>query len=343
MTQYRAVRLIGQEQPLVEELLPIPELADTDALVRVQAAGICHSDAHYWLGDPKLPPLPRTLGHEIAGIVEKVGPSVTEIAVGDRVGVHYQTSCGSCEFCQAGNDQFCVDGTMFGNSIEGGYAELVLAPSRNLVVIPDNVDLAHAAVMMCSTATVFHALRRSRLSKGESVAVFGLGGLGQSAVQIAKALGAGEVFGVDLSAAKLSLAQRHGATPVQGGPAASTEILAQGGADVALELVGSNITMRQAIDVLKPFGRAMAVGLASKPTEFTSFSDLIGREAEILGVADHLRTELPELLQLASDGMIDLTDVVSAEIALDADAITEVIESLAGFGEGVRTIIRPNG
>ena len=341
MDTFRAIRLVGRKQPLVEEQMPIPALGPGETLVKVQAAGICHSDAHYWLGDPKLPPLPRTLGHEIAGVVEAIADDVAGFAIGDRVGIHYQTSCGVCQFCMAGNDQFCVNGTMFGNSIDGGYAELVLAPARNLVAIPDEVDISHAAVMMCSTSTVFHALRRSRLAEGESVAVFGLGGLGQSAVQLAKAMGAGVVFGVDLSESKLEIANRHGAVPIQGGPQASKAIVEQGGADVALELVGSHITMRQAIDVLKPFGRAMAVGLSSQPTEFTSFSDLIGREAEILGVADHLRTELPELLKMAAEGEFDLTDIVSAEVPMDAAAITEVIESLAGFGEAVRTVIRP--
>ncbi|NND14230.1 MAG: alcohol dehydrogenase catalytic domain-containing protein [Acidimicrobiia bacterium] len=323
-------------------MMPTPDPGPDETIVRVQAAGICHSDVHYWQGDPKLPPLPRTLGHEIAGVVAAMGADVTTVSVGDRVGVHYQTSCGACNFCRSDHDQFCVKGKMFGNSIDGGYAELVLAPARNLVPIPAGVDISHAAVMMCSTATVFHALRRSRLAPGESVAVFGLGGLGQSAVQLARAMGAKEVYGVDLSATKLDVAARHGAIPIAGGMEASPTILDAGGADVALELVGSHITMRQAIDVLKPFGRAMAVGLSSQPTHFTAFSDLIGREAEILGVADHLLTELPELLDMAANGAIDLTDVVTSEVPLDERAVNATFQNLADFGEGVRTVIRPN-
>ncbi len=342
MNTFKALRLVGQLQPLVSENMPTPDPGSGETVVRVQAAGICHSDVHYWQGDPKLPPLPRTLGHEIAGVVEAVGAGVTTVSVGDRVGVHYQTSCGTCTFCLSDHDQFCVDGKMFGNSIDGGYAELVLAPARNLVPIPAEVDIAHAAVMMCSTATVFHALRRSRLKPGESVAVFGLGGLGQSAVQLALAMGADEVFGVDLSSAKLDVAARHGAIPVTGGPEASAAILDAGGADVALELAGSHITMRQAIDVLKPFGRAMAVGLSSQPTHFTAFSDLIGREAEILGVADHLLTELPELLDMAAEGSIDLADVVTSEVPLEESAVNATFQTLADYGEGVRTVIRPN-
>ncbi len=342
MESFKAVRLVGRREPLVEEQMPVPEVGPGETLVRVAAAGICHSDAHYWLGDPKLPPLPRTLGHEIAGVVAGVADDVTDISIGDRVGIHYQTSCGVCEYCLAGNDQFCTTGKMFGNSIDGGYAELVLAPARNLVPIPPGVELSHAAVMMCSSATVFHALERARLAAGEAVAVFGLGGLGQSAVQLAKARGAAQVFGVDLSSAKLELAERYGAIPIRGGDRASQEILSAGGVDVALELVGSHVTMRQAIDVLKPFGRAMAVGLASRPTEFTPFSDLIGREAEILGVADHLRTELPELLDIAAAGDLDLTGIVTSEIPLQAGPVNEAIKRLAEFGEGVRTVIRPD-
>lgn len=316
-------------------------LGPDDALVRVTAAGICHSDAHYFEGVPRLPPLPRTLGHEIAGVVEAVGEAVDAFAPGDPVGVHYQISCGECSYCRNGHDQFCVRGSMIGNHVDGGYAELVHVPARNLVKVPAGVDAKVAAVTMCSTATVFHAFRKARLAPGESVAVFGLGGLGQSAVRIAKAMGAGTVFGVDLASSKLTLADKHGAVPIAGGDSAPAAITEAGGADIALELVGSNVTMRQAIEVLRPFGRAMAVGLTSAATGFNAYDDLVVKEAEIIGVSDHLRSELPEVLQLIADGLLDLSDVVTSTVALDAGQVTSVLEQLGSFGEAVRTVITP--
>ncbi len=343
MTTYRALRLVAQNAPLVEADLPVPELATGEALVSVQAAGICRSDVHYLQGSPKLPPLPRTLGHEVAGVVDALGPNppagVTE---GLRVGIHYQTSCGICRHCLAGNDQFCVSGQMIGNGRDGGYAEKIVIPARNLVAIPDGVAIEHAAVMMCSSATSFHALRKARLQPGERVAVFGLGGLGQSAVQLALALGSAAVYAVDLNPAKVALAAHYGAIPVAGGNEAVEMITADsGGVDVALELVGLAETMRQAVGVLGPQGRAAAVGLAEEPFLIDAYEDLVLREAEIIGVSDHLASELAPLLDIAARGDLDLSLVVNKQIPLDAGPVNQALDDLAAFGDEVRTVIVP--
>jgi propanol-preferring alcohol dehydrogenase len=344
MATYRALRLVEKNAPLVEEDLPVPELAGGEAVVRVLAAGICRSDVHYLQGSPKLPPLPRTLGHEVAGVVEALGPSPpVGITVGLRVGIHYQISCGICRHCLAGNDQFCPSGEMVGNSRDGGYAEKVVVPARNLVAIPDGVSSEHAAVMMCSSVTSLHALHKSRFQPGERVAVFGLGGLGQSAVQLALALGASAVYAVDLNPAKVSLAAHHGAIPVAGGPDAVHAILADsGGVDVALELVGLAATMRQAVDVLGPQGRAAAVGLTEEPFSVDSYADLVLREAEIIGVSDHVASELASILEIAVRGDLDLSDIVTNRVALEAGPVNRALQDLAAFGDEVRTVIVPS-
>jgi len=340
---YRALQLLEKGGPLIEEELALPEPAAGEALVRVRAAGICRSDVHYLQGSPKLPPLPRTLGHEVAGVVEALGPNPPAgIIEGLRVGVHYQTSCGTCHQCLAGNDQFCISGQMIGNSRDGGYAEMMVVPARNLIAIPDGVAIEHAAVMMCSSATSFHALARSRLQAGERVAVFGLGGLGQSAVQLALAGGASTVYGVDLNPAKVALAAHYGAIPVTGGPGAVEAILEDsGGVDVALELVGLAVTMRQALDVLAPQGRAAAVGLAEEPFPVDAYADLVLREAELIGVSDHLASELAPLLDIAAGGGLDLSRVVSNQVPLEAGPVNQALQDLAAFGEQVRTVIVP--
>src|SRR4029077_7714825 len=177
-----------------------------ELLVRVRAAGICHSDAHYRAGLSPMGALPITLGHEIAGVVERVGADVRSHAPGDRVGLHYLVTCGECAACSRGLESWCERGAMLGHHVDGGFAEAITVPARNAVKLPASIPFEHGALMMCSSATVLHALRKGRLQPGERVAVFGFGGLGVSAVQLAHALGAAEVFAVDVRAERLASA-----------------------------------------------------------------------------------------------------------------------------------------
>jgi D-arabinose 1-dehydrogenase-like Zn-dependent alcohol dehydrogenase len=174
----KAVRMIAVNQPLELQNLPTPEVGDQDILVKIKATGICHSDVHYRAGKSPVHPLPLTLGHEIAGIVEQTGRLVKRYKPGDRVCLHYLLSCGSCFYCSTGNEQFCSQGSMLGHYSDGGYAEYIAAPERSVIELPDEISFEHGAIMMCSSATSFHALRKSRLKAGESVAVYGIGGLG---------------------------------------------------------------------------------------------------------------------------------------------------------------------
>ncbi len=338
----RAIQLTAPESPLAAADVARAAPADGEVVIRVAAAGICRSDVHYRAGEPQAGPLPLTLGHEIAGVVDEAGPGADPALVGIPVAVHYQLSCGECRYCALGSEQFCRAGAMLGKDRHGGYAEYVTVPARNVFPIPGGVALDHAAVMMCSSATSLHALRTARLAPGETVAVFGAGGLGQSAVQIAAALGAGRVLAVDINPAKLELAARFGAEPVDansGDPVAV--IRAAGGADVALELIGIPQTLRQAVESLAVFGRAVAVGLNQGPVPVFPYRELITREAELLGAADHLATEIPLLLRLAADGKLDLVDVVSDRVPLEAGAVNAALDRLEAFGDSVRTVIVP--
>src|SRR5438034_10897990 len=183
----RAVRLVQVGKPLEQADIPIPEIGSSDVLIRVAAAGICHSDAHYRAGISKIDNLPLTLGHEIAGRVEEVGSDVTHLSAGDRVCLHYLVSCGSCEFCVHGFEQFCRNGQMIGKHRDGGYAEFIKAPSTNVFVLPDEIPFEIGAIMMCSSATALHALNKARFKAGGSIAIFGFGGLGFAALQLARA------------------------------------------------------------------------------------------------------------------------------------------------------------
>ena len=179
-----AIRLTQIGRPLEAQDVPLPKLGDHDVLVAVQAAGICHSDAHYRAGTSPVAFTPITLGHEAAGSVAAIGARVTSVNVGDRVCVHYMATCGTCAYCAKGQEQFCTTGQMIGKHRDGGYAEYLALPARSVVPLPDEIPFEHGAIMMCSSATSYHALRKARLQPGETVAIYGVGGLGMSAIQL---------------------------------------------------------------------------------------------------------------------------------------------------------------
>ena len=339
----KAVQLVEIKSPLQMREVDVPAVGAKDVLVRVKAAGICHSDAHYRAGVSPVGFLPITLGHEVAGVVEEVGPQVANVQVGDRVGVHYMVTCGECHYCGIGSEQFCVQGKMVGKHRDGGYAEYIAVPARSIVSLPDEVPFECGAIMMCSSATSFHALRKSRLQPGERVAIFGVGGLGMSAVQLAQAFGALEVYAVDINSDKLQLAEEYGAIPVnaaQSDPVADVLRLTGGkGVDVALELIGLPQTNRQAVQSLAVFGRAVLVGLSDQLMEVDPYREVLGKEAEIIGASDHLASEFLLLLEFARRGLLDLSKVVTRTIPLDADAINAAMDGLDQFGGEVRTVI----
>lgn len=341
----KAIRLLQFGSPLVEQELEMPTIGADDVLLRVAAAGICHSDAHYRAGVSPLKSLPLTLGHEIAGVVEDIGTDVRTFAAGDRVCVHYLGTCGLCGFCQRGTEQFCPEGEMLGNRRDGGYAEFVAVPARSVFHLPDEIPFEQGAILMCSSATSFHALQKARLGPGETIAIYGVGGLGISALQLARSLGASEVFAVDINPRKLELAKRFGAIPVNaaaGDPVAQIRELTGGrGVDVALELIGLPLTMRQAVQSLAILGRAALAGLMRGTFEVAPYGELLNKEAEIIGVSDHLASELPSLLELARRGQLDLSQGIIRAVPLESAAINEVLDSLEKFGDDMRVVITP--
>jgi propanol-preferring alcohol dehydrogenase len=341
----KAVRLVDIGCPLQEQDIPMPVVGSHDVLIHVQAAGICHSDAHYRAGTSPVGRTPITPGHEVSGIVEKTGVQVQRLQAGDRVCVHYMVTCGECHYCAIGHEQFCRRGQMVGKHRDGGYAEYIVVPSRSVVNLPDAIPFEQGAIMMCSTATSYHALRKARLKAGETIAIFGIGGLGMSALQLAKAFGAVEVYAVDMEAQKLQIAENQGAIPISAAdsdPVAQIMRLTKGrGTDVSLELVGSPRTIQQAVQSLAIFGRAVIVGITNQPFELDSYTQILGKEAEIIGASDHLLTELPTLFAFAQKGMLDLSNVVTETVPLRAKEINATLDALDRFTATVRTVIIP--
>ena len=339
----RAVQIVEVGKPLQLREIALPEPEPGEIRVKVQAAGICHSDAHYRDGAASVGVLPITPGHEVAGVVDKLGTAVTDVALGDRVALHYLLSCGQCVYCARGLEQFCTTCRMLGKHVDGGYAEYVVAPARNAIPIPDSVSVPAAAIMMCSSATAFHALRKARMIAGDSVAVFGVGGLGMSAMQLARACGAVEVFAVDVDATKLAAAAACGAQPIDASAAAADVQLrerTQGrGVDVALEFAGLPLTQQQAVAALAVHGRAALAGISRAPFAVDSFATVINREAEIIGVSDHLHGELATLMEFTRRGMLDLESIIADRLPLDATQINRRLDALAGFHGRTRSVI----
>ncbi len=341
----KAIRLIEPGRNLELRDIPKPTPGPRDVLVRVQAAGICHSDAHYRAGKSLVRPLPLTLGHEVAGIVEETGSEAKVYKPGDRVCLHYLATCGECSWCLGGNEQFCPKGQMIGKLRDGGYAEYIVMPEASAFRLPEEIPFEQGAIMMCSTATALHALNKARLNHGESVAVFGVGGLGLSAIQLAKGLGAETVFAVDIQPRKLQMAEKFGAIPINAAAGDPVEEImrhtAKRGVDVSLELIGLPLTMQQSVRSLAIKGRAALAGITEKTFAIAPYHELLNKEAEIIGVSDHLAQELPRLIEWVRRGKIDLSSVITRAVPFEAAAVNEALDRLESFGEDVRMVIRP--
>jgi 2-desacetyl-2-hydroxyethyl bacteriochlorophyllide A dehydrogenase len=298
----RALRLNRLGSDLTEEEIADPVAGAGEILVEIRAAGICHSDAHYRAGKGRVN-LPLTLGHEIAGI---------DAATGRRVALHY----------------LLPNGDMLGKERDGGYAERVVVPANNAVPIPDEVPFEHAAIMMCSSATAMHALGLASVQRGESVLLLGFGGLGVSAVQLARIRGA-DVFVQDVVPEKVRLAETFGALPAKTG---STF-------DVVLDFAGHAPATLQALRALRPGGRLMIVAINLRTLEIDPYADVLAKERRIIGVADHTREELFDLMQLARDGVLDLSRAITRTVPLDARAVNDVLDELDRGTTHLRTVI----
>ena len=346
----KSVQLAEIGSPLVDRDVDVGVPGPHEVVVRVEAAGLCRSDLHYATGASYAGPLPVTLGHEVAGRLEAAGEGSAEIlaergiADGSRVAVHYLVSCGFCRHCMAGNEQFCSRGAMIGKHRDGGFAEYIRIPARNLVAVPDAVPIDAAAIMMCSTATALHALHKAMLAPGDRVAVFGIGGLGISAVQLARAMGALEVYAVDIDADRLERARKLGAIPVHARQVDAVESIREqtgGGVECSVELLGLQESIDAAIRCLAPLGRAAIAGIGERPVPVNTYRDVVGREATIVGVSDHTRAEVEYALALAARGALVFDDVITKKLPLEAAAVNDALDSLAGFGPGVRSVVVP--
>jgi len=312
---------IGEELSIDD--VPIPDIGDTDVLIKIKASGICHSDINYRDGISSVGKLPITLGHEISGVVADVGKDVKEVGKGDRVLVHYIISCGKCRFCSMGRENLCKEYKMIGKDLDGGFAEYISIPERNAIRIPDNIPFDEAAIMGCAVSTAYHALRRSRIEHSDTIIIYGVGGLGIHAVQLAsKVFGAGKVIAVDISDKKLKLALKLGADEVINAsvkdPVKEIERYTNGEyADVVIDFVGHKKTIENGIKCVGKGGKLVLVGIGEENIEISPYKTIIGKEMEIIGVNDHLKSELIHLIKLVSNNKIDLSMSITHRLSLE--------------------------
>jgi threonine dehydrogenase-like Zn-dependent dehydrogenase len=200
---------------------------------------------------------------------------------------------------------------------------------------------------MCSSATALHALNKARLKSGESVAIFGFGGLGFSALQLARAFDCGQIYVVEINPAKLATAVAFGAVPIDATASVPVQQILDAtsgrGVDVAIELVGSAATMQQAVRCLAVQGRAAMVALSRESVSLLPYPDLINKEAEVIGVSDHLASELPVLMDLARNGKLRFPEGTFAFVDLDAAQINAALDGVEKSTDHIRTVIVPRG
>lgn len=296
------------EQPRVVDL-PDPACPPDGAVVAVRATGVCRSDWHAWRGHDPVP-LPMVPGHEFAGVVARVGPLVTAFAVGDRVTAPFVNGCGRCQWCGTGQAQVCPEQTQPGFTHPGSFAEQVVvrAADFNLVRLPEAVDFVTAASLGCRFATAFHALTgQARLAAGEWLLVLGCGGVGLSAVLVARALGA-RVVAVDPSPASRDRASELGAEVVLA--AADPDAVRRatdGGAHVSIDAVGSATTAAAGVRALRRRGRHVQVGLmlGAHAEAGLPWGPLVAHELEVVGSHGMAAADYPTMLALIGSGRLD--------------------------------------
>jgi succinate semialdehyde reductase (NADPH) len=310
-----------------------PKPRQSEVLLKVAACGVCHSDLHVMKGEIGFP-MPCVLGHEVSGVVEEVGPGVTNLRRGDHVVASFILPCGRCGFCVQGRDDLCEaffalnrgrgalfdgetrlyreDGTAIAMFSAGGLAEYAVVPDTAAFALPLELDLEEACILGCAVPTAYGAVRhQGQVMPGQSVAVIGVGGVGLNIVQFARTFGASDIIAVDIRDDKLESALQLGATMTinaarEDAAARLKELTGGRGVDVAFEALGRPETVVQAFEGVCDGGSVVVVGLAvgtaAAPIEITR---LVRRSLTVKGsYGARMRTDLPELIRLAARGLV---------------------------------------
>jgi 2-desacetyl-2-hydroxyethyl bacteriochlorophyllide A dehydrogenase len=334
----QAARFHAPGKPLRLEEVASPAPGRGEARVEVKACGICGTDLHIALeGSIRPPKVPLTLGHEAAGVVADVGPDVHDWTRGDRVVIIPTVACGGCDACREGHEVLCPSAEVLGLQRDGAFAESVTLPASCLYPLPEGVGFTAGAIAADAASTAYRAVvGRGGLRAGERVAVFGCGGLGVHGVKVARLLGASRIIAVDVAPGALRRAREAGATDTvdagDGETARRIRALTAGaGVDLALEFVGRQSTVTEALRSLRRGGRAVVAGVGPDRVELPPLRAFVGNELSLLASMGFTRDDLGTVLGLAASGRLDL-----------ASSVTDVIP-LGEINEGLRRAFTKEG
>lgn len=314
-----------ETKPLKLKTIPTPEIRNKDDLfIEIEACGVCRSNLHMIEGDWKDRGSPSTLpvvpGHEVVGVVRKVGCGARKIKPGDRVGIQpLFSSCMKCGYCESGKEHLCDDAEITGESVQGGYAESVVAGEQFVTIIPDSIDSPHAAPLFCPGITAYKAVKASEPAKGRSVGIFGVGGVGHLAVQLAKMEGS-RVVAVSRAKKHLDLAKKLGAdnaVAYQDSAEQFVKLLKkeEGLLDSAIVFAPSENAIDAAIKSVKK-GGLVVVGVVGNIPNFCAFD-----EKTVRGTVIGSRQDMADLVELAAEKAL--------KVVIEEHKMTEANEVLA--------------
>ena len=341
-TNMTAARFREVNEPLQLEDIPVPGIREDEVLVQVKAVGLCGSDVHIvFEGVTPTPFTPITLGHEPSGVVAAMGARVEGWEEGDRVAVTPLLFCSSCRNCITGHTNVCLERRILGIQANGALAEYLAAPAKNLVRLPENVPFTVGAIITDAVATPFQALaERAALRAGETVAIFGAGGLGLHAVQISRLLGAQKIIVVDPREGQLERAAQMGADltidPQQTPPVEAIQEATGGlGVDVAAEFVGLQETIAQCVESVVMGGRVVVAGLGADPINIVPPTEFVRKGISFLGSYGFTKRNIEQLVQLAASGRLNLEESITHTFPLE-----EVNTALEYLHEKIENPIR---
>ncbi|UCC40867.1 MAG: zinc-binding dehydrogenase [Candidatus Aminicenantes bacterium] len=331
------------KHPLKIEEVENPQIGPHEILVKISACGVCNTDLHYIdHGVPTFKKPPMILGHEPSGIVEEAGAEVKNFKPGDRVLIPPVFSCGYCDNCRLGRENICFNMVMLGNHIDGAFAEYTKAPAKDCQHLPEELPIQESSIIADAISTPYHAVKnRAQVRPGDSVVVFGCGGVGINVVQVAAATG-GSVIAVDILDSKLEMAKKLGAQHIiNAADKEDKELLKEiraltgGGADIAIEAIGNPKTIELSSSCVKAGGLQCQVGYTHHNVPINA-GRLMFREIEIKGSLGCRPVDYPKIIEMVKTGKIQLEPVVTHKFKLDE---IEQAFDLMRKGESLRSII----
>jgi len=323
----KLAKIYGLNQEFKIEEAEIPKIDDDEVLVSVQAAGICGTDLHIQDGEFLNVPgvenakmsFPLVMGHEISGIVEKTGNKIQNLSKGDRVVVNPVVTCNNCFYCLSGNKKVCENKHAYGEAAPGGFSQYSKFAGKSVYKIPDKLSFEEAAIMADSLATPFEAMKLLNVGPGDTVALYGVGGLGINAVQIGKLRGA-EIIAVDILDDKLKLAKEFGAdhviNAVNEDPIKKIKELTHNrGADKSLEIVGGKKTVELAIGSVRPGGTMGIIG-GSNDNFSAGIRQILWNNITIVPCYGDLPTNFTNMVDLLVEGKLNLKKIITHRFPL---------------------------